>query len=335
VLAMGEKSYRIIVTLHHLVTDVWSMEVLIKELANAHQRLAGGAGLFQPDLPIQHSDFAAWQRSRLHEDRLATLAAYWRKQWVEIGLLDVKELGYRRDRFKKCTSAAENSVLDQELCGRIKTFVREQGVTTYMLFLVSLYLLLHAHSGKQKIGVWGNFANRTRTETENLIGWLVNSHLLGVELSPEASTALLLEEVKKRVLEAHAHQEIPYSLLWATALQDLNVQHHTDDKSASPYIMFDFHAQMADVEAPSGPQIRMASLPLQPIQLALHFLAGESDKGMEVSAHYDAQMFPPKAIQQLLVDYSGILELVISAPETSVSALCAKVEARSSLAAGG
>jgi amino acid adenylation domain-containing protein len=334
VLAMGGESHRIIVTLHHLVTDIWSMEVLIKELAGAYHRLAGAA-LSLPALPIQHSDFAAWQRDRLRGDRLATLAAYWRRQWVDIGLLDVQELGHRRDRFKECTSAAENAVLDPKLCARIKTFVREQGITTYMLFLGSLYLLLYAHSGKQKIGVWGNFANRTRTETENLIGWLVNSHLLGIELDPEASAAALLEAVKNRVLEGHAHQEIPYSLLWATALQDLNVQHHTDDKSASPYIMFDFHTRMADFESTSGPQIRPASLPLQPIQLALHFVAGESEQEMEVSAHYDVQMFPPGAVQRLLVDYERILDLMISAPETSVASLGAMLEARSSVAARG
>jgi hypothetical protein len=147
--------------------------------------------------------------------------------------------------------------------------------------------------------------------------------------------AKLLEEVKNRVLEAHANQEIPYSLLWATALQDLNVQHHTDDQSASPYIMFDFHSRMADFESQGGPRVRPASLPLQPIQLALHFVAEESGNGMEVSAHYDVQMFPAESIHQLLADYKKTLELVISAPERSVSAVCAVIEARSSVAAKG
>ena len=335
VLAMGGASYSIIVTLHHLVTDVWSMEVLIKELSVAYRRLAGGGDSLLPDLPIQHANFAAWQRNRLCGDRLETLAAYWRKQWLDIGLLDVKDLGYARDRFREQTSAAENCTLVPELFARIKAFVREQGITTYMLFLGSLYLVLHAQSGKQKIGVWGNFANRTRTETENLIGWLVNSHLLGVEVDPGVSAAGFLGEVKKRVLEAHAHQEIPYLLLWATALQDLNVQHHTADKSTSPYIMFDFHAPMPGFEEAGGPHIRLATLPLQPIQLALHFVAAENNHAMEVSAHYDIQIFPPAAIHQLLFDFERALEVLVSAPETRVSDLCASLVPRNSLAVPG
>jgi amino acid adenylation domain-containing protein len=335
VLAMGGTSYRIIVTLHHLVTDVWSMEVLIKELSIAYLQLGGGANSLLPDLPIQHADFAAWQRSRLCGERLATLAAYWRKQWLDIGLLDVQELGCRRDRFREQRSAAENCTLDPELCARIKAFVREQAITTYMLFLGSLYLVLHAESGKQKIGVWGNFANRTRTETENLIGWLVNSHLLGVEVDPGVTAAGFLGDVKKQVLEAHAHQEIPYSLLWATALQDLNVQHHTTDKSTSPYIMFDFQTPMPGFEGAGGPHIRLAPLPLQPIQLALHFVAAENNQGMEVSAHYDVQIFPPAAIHQLLLDFERALDLLVSAPETRVSDLCASLAPRSSLAVPG
>jgi len=335
VLAMEERSHRIIVTLHHLVTDVWSMEILMKELADAYRRLEGEAGVSAPELPIQHADFAAWQRARLRGERLSTLAAYWRKQWIEIGLLDVKELGCRRDRRKERMPAAASAVLAPELYARTKAFVREQGITAYMLFLGALYILLHAYSGRQKIGVWGNFANRTRTETENMIGWLVNSHLLGIAFDPQESAARLLEEVKTRVLEAHAHQEIPYSLLWATALEDLNVQHHTDDQSASPYVMFDFHARMADFESQGGPQVRQASLPLQPIQLALHFVAGETSDGMEISAHYDVQMFPAEFIHALLADYERVLDLMISAPERPVAAVHAALEARSSVAARG
>ena len=335
VLAMAEKWYRIIVTLHHLVTDVWSMEILMKELAEAYHRLGSETENSLPELPIQHVDFAAWQRSRLCGERLSALASYWRKQWMEIGPLDVKELGCRRDGFKERTSAAVGVMLAPELYERAKIFVREQGITAYMLFLGALYILLHAYSGKQKIGVWGNFANRTRTETENMIGWLVNSHLLSTVLDPDASAASLLEEVKSRVLEAHANQEIPYSLLWATALQDLNIEHHTNDQSASPYIMFDFHSRIADFESRGGPQVRPASLPLQPIQLALHFVAGENGNGMEVSAHYDVQMFQPEAVHQLLADYERILEQMISAPERPVSEFCAVVEARSSAAFKG
>jgi amino acid adenylation domain-containing protein len=334
-LAMGNDLHRIIITLHHLMTDVWSMEALIKELASTYQRLAGGASPAPPALPIQHSDFAAWQRSRLGGERLAALTAYWREQWQEIGLLDVQELGHRRQGTGECTPAAESCVLDPELCSRIKAFVLEQGITAYMLFLTGLYLLLHAYSDRRKIGVWGNFANRTRTETENLIGWLVNSHLLGIEIAPETSVARLLGEVKRRVLDAHTHQEIPYSLLWATALQDLNIQHHTDDKSASPYIMFDFHARTPDFESAGGPKIRLASLPLQPIQLALHFVVAESNQETEVSAHYDVQRFPRDAICRLLTDFERTLELVISSPETPISILCSSIGEPSPMAAQG
>lgn len=320
VLKMEEQAYRIIITVHHIVTDVWSMDVLTKELFMCYRQLAAGNAPSIPDLPIQHSDFAAWQRDRLQGDRMATLAAYWRKRWQDIGLLDVKELGCSAAQTGGCSSAVETSFLDPAFCGRVKVFTREKGITTYMLFLGGLYLLLHAHSGKQKIGVWGNFANRTRTETENLIGWLVNSHLLGIEMTSDMKATELLDEVRDRVLEAHSHQEIPFSLLWARSLQDLNVQHHTDDKGASPYIMFDFHTRTLNLENTGGPQVRLASLPLQPIQLALHFVAWESDHGTEISADYALQVFPAAFVRRLLAEFEQVLDLVVSAPETPVSA---------------
>jgi amino acid adenylation domain-containing protein len=319
VLRMGPQQHRLIITVHHLASDFWSMEILIRELSISYQRLATGNVAPLPDLPIQYSDFAAWQRNRLQGRRMAMLAAYWRKQWMNIGLLDVKELGFHKIQSAVCSTAAESLSFDPALCNRVKEFVCHRGVTTYMLFLAGLYSLLHLHSGKRKIGIWGSFANRTRTETENLIGWFANIHLLGIELDPEMSADRLLEEVRNRVLEAHAQQEIPFSLLWATALQDLNVQPHADDQNPSPFVMFDFHPRAQNIDTVNGPQIRQVSLPVQPIQVAIHFLAWDENDGMGISAHYATQAFSAAAIGQLLADLERVLDILISAPDTPVA----------------
>lgn len=326
-LRMSDHEHHLIITLHHLIADVWSVNIFIQELAVSYQRINGKAA-FLPELPIQHSDYAAWERKKLQGDWLATLASYWRSRWVEIGPLDVKDLNLPNGSGKG--SAVESMTFDAALCQQVNAFARQQGLTTYMLFLGALNLLLFRYSGKNKIGVWGNFANRDRTETENLIGWFTNSHLIGVQIVPDRPVSWLLNEVRDVVLQAHAHQEIPYSLLWAHALQDLNIQHHNDDEAASPFIMFDFQAKTLNVDA-AGLQIRMASLPLQPIQLAMQFLAWQGNDDMGLSIHYAAQVLPAPRIRQLLGDFRKVLESIISRPEISVSSFATIVGPESSL----
>jgi amino acid adenylation domain-containing protein len=314
-LRMSDHEHCLIITLHHLIADVWSVNIFIQELAIFYQRLNGKTASL-PELSIQHSDYAAWQRKKLQGERLAALTSYWRFRWAEVGLLDIKDLHLPGGSGKG--SAVESLAFDAALCRQVNAFARQQGLTNYMLFLGALNLLLFLYSGKNRIGVWANFANRDRTETENLIGWFTNSHLIGVEIAPDQPVSWLLAEVRDVVLQAHAHQEIPYSLLWANALQDLNVQHHSHDEIASPFIMFDFQTKVLNMDT-LGLQIRLAALPLQPIQLALQFLAWQGNDDMGLSIHYATQLLSAPAVRQLLNDFRKVLESIISKPEVSVS----------------
>ncbi len=206
-LQLAEDDHVLVLTLHHIVADGQSMPVLVDELVQFYQ------GVELPPLAIQYADFAAWQRQWMEAGEQERQLGYWTRQLG--GEQPVLELPLDRPRpsVQDTRGAALPVALDANLSLSLKALAREQGVTLAQLLLASFQLLLARYSGQADIRVGMPIANRTRLETERLIGFFVNTQVLKAEFDGELTVSGLLAQVRRTAIEAQAHQDLPFEQL--------------------------------------------------------------------------------------------------------------------------
>src|SRR5438034_897171 len=212
-LRLGEEEHALLLTMHHIVSDGWSVGVLVRELGVLYEAYAGGKESPLPELPIQYADYAEWQREYLQGEVLEEQLGYWRKQLG--GELPVVELpgDHVRPAVRSYRGAQQELRVSREVTEKLKQRSREEGATLFMTLLAAFDVLLARYSGQEELVVGTPIANRTRVETEELIGCFVNTLVLRVDASGNPSFCELLRRVKQVALEAYAHQDIPFEKL--------------------------------------------------------------------------------------------------------------------------
>ncbi|HEU0077428.1 MAG TPA: condensation domain-containing protein, partial [Longimicrobiaceae bacterium] len=207
---MAEDDHVLLLTMHHVVSDGWSMGVLTRELGVLYGAFRRGGADPLPELEVQYADYAAWQRRWVEGEVLAAQAEYWRRTLA--GAPELLELPTDRPRPARQdhAGAALRVELDEELAAGLRALSRRQGTTLFMTLLAGWAVVLSRLSGQQDVVVGAPVANRGRREIEGLIGFFVNTLAHRVELSGSPTTAELLGRVKQRAVEAQAHQDIPF-----------------------------------------------------------------------------------------------------------------------------
>jgi hypothetical protein len=210
---VAEEDHLVVLVVHHIVADGWSMGMIVREVAALYEAYARGAESPLSELPIQYADFAHWQRSWLRDEVLASQLDYWRKELA--GAPTVLELPGDRPRPPVQTfhGARFNFSFSVSLNEQLKQFSQAEGVTLFMSLLAGLSIVLSRYSGQTDILVGTTIANRNRTETEDLIGFFVNMLVMRTDLSGHPSVRELLRQVRARALEAYAHQDLPFEKL--------------------------------------------------------------------------------------------------------------------------
>ena len=198
------------ITLHHIVSDGWSMGVLNRELSALYAAFSGGRADPLPDLAIQYADYAVWQRRWLSEAMRREQADYWRRTLA--GAPAVLNLPLDRPRPSKqdYAGAALRLEFDERLTAALKALSLRRGTTLFMTLLAGWAALLSRLSGQEDVVIGAAVANRGRVEIEPLIGFFVNSLALRVDLSGDPSVGELLDRVKARVLDARRHEDLPF-----------------------------------------------------------------------------------------------------------------------------
>ncbi len=203
----------LLLTLHHIVSDGWSLGVLVREVTALYEAFSQRLPSPLPELPVQYADFAAWQRSWLQGEALEAQLGYWRRRLA--GAPAVLELPLDRPRppVQSYRGAACPVVLSLPLSEAIGRLCRQQGVTPFMALLAGWAVLLGRHAGQDDVLVGTPIAGRNRREIENLIGFFVNTLVLRTDLSGDQSLAGLLGQVRRTALDAFAHQDLPFERL--------------------------------------------------------------------------------------------------------------------------
>jgi len=311
----------LLLTIHHLAADLWSLSILRQELSAIYAHFADNEPYRLPNLSIQYPDFCEWQQKEYPLSGEFDLSFdYWRKQWSEYAgnepkLEDIHFALPKREGFAAATDRQVIALRPDEL-NRAEEIARRFKTTCHGVFLTALAVLLHAYTAKRHIVIWQFFANRIRPETQHLIGWFANPHAIGLKIDPDGMAADLLQEAKKLLLGSMTHQELPIPLLWRTLGQRLCHE--------GPRIIYESIRDLDTNDAPplGGLSVNHAVLPTDlrgGINLRARLLQGENKSSLSIE--YPKERFRAEDIQTMLADWRDTVAALADAPDSRISSL--------------
>ncbi|HEX6913398.1 MAG TPA: condensation domain-containing protein, partial [Longimicrobium sp.] len=293
----------LLLTLHHIVADDWSMDVLVDELGRLYAAFQAGEADPLPALPVQYADYAAWQRRWVRDEVLEQQAGYWTRTLAGAPALLELPTDHPRPQRQDHAGAYVGLELDEALTAGLKELGRRHGATPFMTLLAGWATLLARLSGQDEVVVGTPSANRGRAEIEGLIGFFVNTLALRVDLSARPTVAQLLEQVKARALEAQQNQDIPFEQV-VERVQPVRSMAHT------PLFQAVFAWQNA-----SGGSLALPGLELAPVAGAerrtakfdLSLSMAEWDGRMVGAVEYATSLFERATVER----YVGYLRRVL------------------------
>ena len=211
-LKLGEEDHIALMVVHHIVSDGWSMGLMIRELASLYEAHVEKRPSPLPELPVQYADFSAWQRQWLQGEVLDQQLRYWKERLQ--GVPPMLELPTDRPRqaIQNPQGAIHHFQLPSRLSDELRKLSRDHDSTLFMTLLSAFEVLLYRYTGQDDFCIGTPIANRNREEVENLIGFFVNTLVLRADLSGTPSFSQLLERVRRSSLEAYTHQDLPFEL---------------------------------------------------------------------------------------------------------------------------
>jgi amino acid adenylation domain-containing protein len=314
-LRQSEQQWAVVSTMHHLVGDAWSFEVLTTELSQLYASFSAGEASPLPALSIQYADYAVWQRQWLQGELLQSRLDYWRKQLE--GAPERLKLPQNRRRQAAVQSfrgARQRVEVSPELTAGLRGLSRREGATLYMTMLTAFVVLLYQYTGEEDIVVGSVIANRERGEVEKLIGFLANTLVLRVELSGCGSLRELLGRVRERCLGAYANQLPPEKLQ-----EQMRRGHGGQQQARMPTALFDVWFQM---ESARREKLELAGVEMERLEaerenarFELSLVLEEDQHQLSGEMEYDTDLFDHKTIAQMLEDYLETLSDMATNPE--------------------
>jgi aspartate racemase len=293
-LHLGEEEHLLLLTMHHIVSDGWSLGVFMRELTALYEAFSTEKSSSLPELPIQYADFAAWQNEWLVGEVLEVQLNYWKRHLG--GQLPVLDLPTDRPRppVQTYRGARQSLELPKKSSDALKALSQQEGVTLFMTLLAVFQILLYRYTGQEDVIVGSPIANRNRVEVEGLIGFFVNTLVLRTELSGDPSFRELLGRVREVALGAYAHQDLPFEKL----VEELQVER---DLSRNPLFQVMFVLQNAPISA-----LEFRGLSLTPLEVHngtakfdLTLELEESAEGIRGWFEYNTDLFDTLTITRM------------------------------------
>ena len=315
-LHLGPDEHVLLLTIHHIVSDGWSMGILVRELSALYEAYSQAKTSPLPELPIQYSDYALWQRDWLQGEKLQSQLDYWRGQLG--GKLPVLQLPTDRPRgaVYNYRGSCESQFLSKELNEGVKELTRRDGSTSFMILLAAFNALLNRYTQQQDILVGAPIANRNREEIEGLIGFFVNTLVMRADISGDPSFLELLARAKETALGAYAHQDLPFERL----MEEL---HPVRDLSHTPLFQVMFVLQ----NTPTA-EIEISGLKFTPVRITsgtakcdLTLSIDEAGDGLQAVLEYSTDLFEAQTIRRMLGHFRVLLESALQNPSEKVSRL--------------
>jgi amino acid adenylation domain-containing protein/non-ribosomal peptide synthase protein (TIGR01720 family) len=312
-LRLSESEHVLLLCMHHIVGDGWSLGVLIQELAALYPAQPAAAPL--PALPVQYADFAIWQRGWLQGEALQQQLDYWKRQLAGAATLDLPT-DYPRPSTQTYRGMQRSRTLAPELLAALNQLAQQQDATLYMVLLAAFQTLLHRTSGQDDIVIGSAIAGRNYAELEGIIGMFVNMLVMRGDLSGNPRFDELLSQARETALGAFAHQDAPFEKI-VEAIQPAR------DASRSPLFQIVLTLQNTPIQP-----LALPNLVIEPIELDqgssrfdISLNAVESEAGLLLVAEFNTDLFRPVTIERMLERFETLLEGVVAAPERRLTEL--------------
>ena len=318
-LQLAEDDHVLVLVQHHIVSDGWSMQVMVEELVQLYAGYSQGLDVVLPALPIQYADYALWQRSWMEAGEKERQLAYW------TGLLGgeqpVLELPFDRPRPARQShrGAQLGFELPRELVEAVRALAQREGASSFMLLLASFQALLYRYSGQADIRVGVPIANRNRVETERLIGFFVNTQVLKADLDGRMGFDELLAQARQRALEAQAHQDLPFEQLVEALQPERNASHNPLFQ-----VLFNHQSEIRSVT----PEVQLEDLRLeglawdgQTAQFDLTLDIQEDENGIWASFDYATDLFDASTVERLAGHWRNLLRGIVANPRQRLGEL--------------
>ncbi len=314
-LRLEERTHVLVLTLHHIISDGWSMGVLMRELSALYRACGQGAPSPLPALPVQYADYAIWQRDWLQGAVLDKQLSYWRDQLKDLPVLDLPT-DRPRPAMQSFRGAQIGFVLTESLTKAVEALSQRAGVTLFMTLLAAFQLLLQRYSGQDDVVVGSPIAGRNKVEIEGLIGLFINTLVLRTDLSGDPTFMELLGRVREVALGAYAHQDLPFDKL----VEELQPER---DLSRNPLFQVMFimqNAPRAELDMTGiKPSLQSAQRVTAKFDLTLSMI--KKPDGLQGILEYNLDLFDAATVESLASHFQTLLQGILSAPDRPVGEL--------------
>ena len=313
---LSQEEHILVVVMHHIITDGWSLGVFTRELEALYAAFSEGKPSPLPDLPVQYADYAAWQRERLQGEVLEGQIAFWKKKLE--GKLEVLQLPSDRLRppVQTYRGPKQPFELPADLGEELRGFSKRQGATLFMTLLAAFKVLLYRYAGQKDFAVGIPIANRTRSELEGLIGFFVNTLVLRTDMSGDPSFVEFLGRVRNTSFDAFTHQDTPFEKL-------VEVLNPARDMSYSPLfqVMFVFQNMPKPAVEIQGMKVTSVAIDAGTSMFDLTLYMWEQEKGLSGNFEYSTALFDTATIERMVGHFETLLKGVVANPNQHISEL--------------
>ena len=325
-LRLAPREHVILFTLHHIISDNWSSNILITEVALLYDAILKGQPARLPDLPIQYADFAVWQRNWLQGEVLERQLDFWRKQLQ--GAPPLLELPTDRPRPPVQTFRGDYLTfqLPDDIGPAIADLARREGATLFMALLAAFDVLLYRYAHQDDISVGTPISGRTHRATENLIGFFVNTLVLRADLSGEPSFRQLLALIRDVALDAYAHQDVPFEMVVEAVQPERSL-------SQSPLfqVMFTLQNVASEAQVVSDLRIKPVDAHSGTAKFDLTLFMQEQDGRLSGALEFNTDLFDRETIERMAGHFGELLKAIVADPDMAIARLPMLTEAERQL----
>jgi amino acid adenylation domain-containing protein len=321
-LRIDEQTHILHLTMHHIITDGWSMDILFRELSAGYHAALKGKAPALATVPFQYADYALWQREWLQGEELARQLSYWQQQLAGAQTLLSLPTDKPRPSVQTFEGGSYRFVLPHELSSALTQLSQQEGVTLFMTLFAGFALLLWRYSRQNDLLIGTPVANRSYEELEGIVGFFVNMLPLRLNLSGHHPFRQLLRRVREVAMEAFAHQDVPFERLVEELRLERGVNH-------APLCQVVFALQNTALEplALTGLCLAPREVENEAVQFDLILEMTQSERGLEGKLQYSRELFEADTIERFAEHYQRLLSAVVAQPQETIGRLPLLTEA--------
>ncbi|MDG1463405.1 MAG: amino acid adenylation domain-containing protein, partial [Gammaproteobacteria bacterium] len=314
VIEINEDEHALLLVIHHIIADGWSMGLLMSELAELYNSIASKGSSTLSALPIQFADYAVWQRETMSGDTLNDELSYWKIALDDAPLVLDLPTDHPRPASPGYEGAWVRHQIPKETRGKLEALAQDHNASLYMVLLSAFHILLSRQSGSEELVIGSPVAGRSRTELEGIIGSLINTVALRGDLSGNPQFSSFLEQVRDTTLNAFEHQNLPFEKLVEELQPERSMSH-------APIYQVLFNLQNRSQEVVNFNGLKSSALITETgtAKLDLHLLVEETDTGLTAWFEYATELFDKTTIERMAVQFERLLDNITVNPNIPVS----------------